>query len=520
MAAENNLSTLRSREVSTMIKQGFIPDQALCYSPSRSSPARPHHFSPSSSPPNSSPGSAYRSLTRPTLFEMMSQEQHRQDSSAQLRSKVSRILSNAPFSNSIANGGCWGPNNRSGEVRLTVVARDGFRVSMDVHRRVLSEKSRYFAERLRFEKGSHLVEVEISECDDVEVYVETVVLMYGEDLRRKLTGEDVSKVLGLLKVSSALMFDEGISACLEYLEAVPWSNEEEEKVISHLHQLHLLDSATELLQRVSAKPSTSARSDDIFMRLLTGVLQAKDEKARREMKTIISRLLREDSSSQHSDNGCVDVSRDTLYHICHQCLSSLILCLSEATGVDEKSGRDRGVLMGEIAREADNLNWVIDILIDRKVGDEFVKLWADQKELAILHSKIPTMYRHGISQITAQLCIAIGRGSILVPREIRLALLLTWLEGLYEDFGWMRRASRSMDRKLVEEGLGQTILTLPMSNQQAIMLSWFDRYLNKGDDCPNIQRAFEIWWRRAFVKQNASEISDPHLQITVCEYPN
>lgn len=204
MAADNNLGILRSREVSTMIRQGFIPDQALCFSPSRSTSARSSHlYSPSSSPPNSSPvTTAHQSLTRPTLFEMMSQEQQNQDSTAQLRSKVSKILSNAPFNNSIASGGRWGTNNRSGDVRLTIVSTDGFRISMDVHRQVLSEKSRYFAERLRLEKGSHSVEVEISECDDVEVYVETVVLMYTDDLKRKLAGEDVTKVLGLLKVNS------------------------------------------------------------------------------------------------------------------------------------------------------------------------------------------------------------------------------------------------------------------------------------------------------------------------------
>ncbi|KAB1223544.1 hypothetical protein CJ030_MR2G011231 [Morella rubra] len=72
--------------------------------------------------------------------------------------------------------------------------------------------------------------------------------------------------------------------------------------------------------------------------------------------------------------------------------------------------------MGEIAREADNMQWIVDILIDKKVGDEFVKLWADQKELAVLHSKIPTMYRHEISKITALLCVAIRRGHILVPK--------------------------------------------------------------------------------------------------------
>ena len=83
------------------------------------------------------------------------------------------------------------------------------------------------------------------------------------------------------------MFDAGISSCLEYLEAVPWSEDEEEKIISHLSQLELHSSMTEVLQRVSSKPSTSARADDIFMKLLSGVLQAKDDKACREMKTLI-----------------------------------------------------------------------------------------------------------------------------------------------------------------------------------------------------------------------------------------
>ncbi|GMI68286.1 hypothetical protein like AT5G60050 [Hibiscus trionum] len=154
------------------------------------------------------------------------------------------------------------------------------------------------------------------------------------------------------------------------------------------------------------------------------------------------------------------------------------------------------------------------------MANDFVKLWADQRELAELHSKIPTMYRHEISRITAQVCIAIGRGNILVPKESRFLLLSTWLDPLYEDFGWMRRAYKSVDKKLVEDGLSRTILTLSLRQQQIILLNWFDRYLNKGDDCPNIQRAFEVWWRRAFIRQYTDVEDGSQLQITVCSYPN
>lgn len=381
---------------------------------------------------------------------------------------------------------------------------------MEVHRYILAGRSRFFRERLSAKGGGGLVshDVEICECDDVEVYVETVVLMYCDDLRRRLLGQDVTKVLALLKVSSAIMFDDGIASCLEFLEAVPWSETEEDKVVSQLTQLHLEDSIPNVLQRVSAEPSTSYGTDDICLQLFNGVLQAKDEKARREMKVLIFSLLKEHNGS--------DISKDTLYYLCHGCLSALILCLSEATGVNDGKS-DRVAFMKEIAREAANMQWVVDILIQQKVGDDFVKLWADQKELAILHSKIPIMYRHEISCITAQLCVAVGRGEILVPREIRYSLLATWLGALYEDFGWMRRACRSIDKNVIEDGLSQTILTLSLQQQKAVLLDWFNRFLNKGDDCPNIQRAFEVWWKRAFVRQYVAE---PKLQLAVCDFKN
>jgi len=318
-----------------------------------------------------------------------------------------------------------------------------------------------------------------------------------------------------MQVSAAIMFDLGVMSCLEYLEAIPWTEDEQQEIISQLSHLQLHDSETDVLLRVTSSPSTAETADDIFTNLLSGVLQAKDDKARREMKSMLSKLLKDNTSN---DSSKLDVSKDTLYHLCHMCISSLVLCLSEAR--DTREMPDRGVLISEIAREADNIQWIVDILIDRKMGDEFVKIWADQKELAALHSKVQTIYRYEISRITAQLCIGIGRGHILVPKEIRFSLLSTWLEALYEDFGWMKRASRGVDKKLVEDGLSQTILTLPLFQQQVLLLNWFDRFLNKGDDCPNIQKAFEIWWRRAFIRKYSPEPDDnSQLQITLFDYP-
>nr|XP_043609391.1 BTB/POZ domain-containing protein At5g60050 [Erigeron canadensis] len=497
MASLSDLSKSKN-QVSTMLKQGFISDYFL--SPPSDNPTRP----------TSSPS--------PTLFEMMSEEQAHNNTTTnphsqpidptrtRIEERVNRVLSEAPF----RNPGVCGLG--FGDVKLTVTARDGYSVEMDVHKEVLMGRSRFFKDKLGRRSGAHH-SVEICECDDVEVYIETLVLMYCDDPKKKMAGESVSKILGLLKVCDALKFDDGITSCLEYLEAIPWSEEDEERVILNLNELHLHNDH-EVLQRVASEPSSSSKIDDVFLSLFTGVLQGKDEKARKEMKALVSRLLKEEqSSSDYSySHNKLEISKDTLYTICHKCLTSLILCLSEATSSNENRG-----MMSDIAREADNLEWVVDILIEKRICEEFVKLWSDQNEVALLHAKVPIMYRHKISRITAQLCIAIGRGNVLVPKETRLALLSTWLEALYDDFGWIKRGSKMIDRRLIEEGLSQIILTLPLSQQQALLMSWFDRFLEKGDDCPNIQRAFEIWWRRAFVRQ---PVAEPQLQITVCDYPS
>lgn len=120
-----------------------------------------------------------------TLFQIMSDEPNHQ-------SKISKIMKEFEDLN------CYG----RGDVRLTVIGKDGHaQISMDVHKRVLLEKSGFFRDSLKGrDQGVVVQSVEISDCDDVEVYLETLVLMYSHDLKRRLMDEDVSKVLAFLKV--------------------------------------------------------------------------------------------------------------------------------------------------------------------------------------------------------------------------------------------------------------------------------------------------------------------------------
>ncbi|KAL1569099.1 BTB/POZ domain-containing protein-like protein [Salvia divinorum] len=344
----------------------------------------------------------------------------------------------------------------SSDVVLTLSSKDGVSVSIRVHRQILVVHSRFFALKLNEswvkQQGSWVpYNVEIADCDDIEVYIETLRLMYSKDLRRKLMKEDVQRVLGILRVSVAIGFDAGVLSCLEYLEAAPWAEDEEEKVASLLSELQLEGvGAGEVLKRVSLDAATGLDDGKNSEEVLLKLLQA----AHGDMQDI-----------------------------------------------------------GQIARQADNLHWLLDIMIDRQIAENFLMTWASQSELSEAHPKVPPIHRYEVSRVTARLFVGIGKRELLASKEARCMLLKTWLVPFYEDFRWMGRASRGLDRHSIEDGLSNTISTLPMALQQEIFVSWFNRFLNGADDCPNIQRGFEVWWRRAFVRRRGEDERPHQMRI-------
>ncbi|VVB16017.1 unnamed protein product [Arabis nemorensis] len=102
---------MSSREVSTMIK---LADPSLSFSPSRT-PSK--LSSPPPPPPNESTHS------NPTLFDMMSEE-HSREPRRKSHARVAQILTE--FKNGVVYGHSLGPS----DVKLTVVGKDGYRVTI------------------------------------------------------------------------------------------------------------------------------------------------------------------------------------------------------------------------------------------------------------------------------------------------------------------------------------------------------------------------------------------------------
>ena len=254
-----------------------------------------------------------------------------------------------------------------------------------------------------------------------------------------------------------------------------------------------------VLKRVSSDISNVP--NDTLSHIIELVLKSDEERGRREMKSIVLKLFRE-SSSLPSHAGSADICNDMIYRSCRSCLDSLLSLFKQAAepSFTDKPSDSRDPVVKHIALEADNLSWLLEILVDKQAADEFALMWANQQELAVLHAKLPILARYHVSCISGRLYVGIGRGRLLPSKDTRQLLLQTWLQPLMNDYNWLQHGCRSFDRKLVEEGIGRTILTLPLEDQQSILLSWLGSFLKSGDSCPNLQRAFEVWWRRTFIR--------------------
>ncbi|CAL5413444.1 unnamed protein product [Camellia sinensis] len=139
-----------------------------------------------------------------------------QDKPALIQQRLSEILG------SRSPGSQFNDPNSS-DVKLTLSSKEGLTVSLNVHRQILVAHNRFFAVKLsdrwsEQQRTSNPYIVEIADCDDVEVYIEALSLMYCKDLRKKLMKEDVTRVLGILKIFD--LFDVKRNGVIEFGEFV------------------------------------------------------------------------------------------------------------------------------------------------------------------------------------------------------------------------------------------------------------------------------------------------------------
>lgn len=378
----------------------------------------------------------------------------------------------------------------------------GLILEVDEVERVRRE-SRVVDRVLRGGGGGSCGEVAVEGKVEVWAVREVVEMMLQEDeevnAMRRLARGGVERAISLLEVSFALIFDRGVNNCLKYLEAVPWNEPEEEKIKSLLSQHSSNGAASQdLLARLQPQNSTS--SSELVFELIECITKGTNNNARKELRTLVDSILSRTPIHVKRDK---ELDKTSVYRICHSCLNCLVELFEEASDLSPTDQTTISVGKGPLERiykQVEDLNWLLQILIDRQMGEEFVDLWANQKTLAAMHKRVSPIVRYELSRISATIFIAMGSGKLHCTGEKRLGMFQAWFGPMLVDFGWLRRCPKGLNMTTLEEGIGQSLLTLALMQQQALFMDWFEAFGRQGRECPNLMSSFQTWWRRSFVR--------------------
>ncbi|GMG99819.1 hypothetical protein Nepgr_001659 [Nepenthes gracilis] len=402
------------------------------------------------------------------------------------------------------------------DVRLNLKGKRGGCLALELNSEVLRENSPIFADLIsdcgKNNLGmNNLFRIEVPEVENLGVFRETIELMFEDDITKRLLKIGAYRAIDVLEVSASIKFSRCISSCLKYLEAVPWTEEEEEKLKRLFIKFKFNDKTTrEILARLEFQDSVVPQPN-LPRQLVWSVTACSNAKARNELKSLVKGLFCQSSIYQKDH---LDISKDDLYAISCSCLSSLITLFKEAcnTGTHEQADNkdpDRP-LVESISWQVDNITWLLEILLERQIAEEFVETWADQKELIRMHGLTSPMVRYELSRVTAALLIAMGTRKLHCHAESRVGLLQSWFGTMLLDFGWLQRCRKGLDIRQLEEAMGQALLTLPLKQQHELFMEWFRCFSKHGTECPNISKAFQVWWRRTFSR--GSETHDVELR--------
>ncbi|XP_043710992.1 BTB/POZ domain-containing protein At1g63850-like isoform X2 [Telopea speciosissima] len=182
--------------------------------------------------------------------------------------------------------------------------------------------------------------------------------------------DSVSTALSILPVALELLFEDCVKACVRFLEAVPWSEEEEKKVLAFVPLLKQEESQ-ELLARVS--PTNSAASEDMLHGLIVAAIHNHSNMAL--VKAFVAKLLRDFSSR--------DSAKRVLDQAFHQSLKIVKESLEEYSSPDFRGDYNdpeaiQRVNLHTAMTNGKHLYWLVERMIELRVADTAVKEWSDQ----------------------------------------------------------------------------------------------------------------------------------------------
>ncbi|XP_039140125.1 BTB/POZ domain-containing protein At3g05675 isoform X2 [Dioscorea cayenensis subsp. rotundata] len=381
------------------------------------------------------------------------------------------------------------------------------------HSEILIEKSKYFADRLS-ENWPTCQILDSRNC--VEVYCQELEFNSHVSLLRLLylpephTWYGVRNTLGILQVAVNLGCHQMARACLDYLEAVPWEEAEEEEI---LRMVPTLGSQYEVIL---------ARLQPVDPMAITGIFISAFRFATssppchlRELKTSVQEQL-EYMLTEDDDIPLLSLRDAVLKSEVRNCVKDLLSRL-DCVILSLSS------MLQELLSLLSDIAWVCQILCKMEMMKDLVHYWVSAsdnivKALDCLNSDGNVLdSRLKVVEVTCKVLEAISSGNVILPTSSRIHVVNAWLpfarrtrllvepsapvldydEDSPVDPDCEIGSPVKMDAEIwqvMESAFVSIVLTLPSEVQAEILAEWLK---SEAARYPDLTEAFEVWCYRS-----------------------
>lgn len=404
------------------------------------------------------------------------------------------------------------------DVIICLRNKEGRHKAFHAHSSILKNKSKFFANKLSQPNSSTRIEIQCTESD-YDHYVELVKRLYCPRDLLLDSWDSVQSVIGVLQVAVLLNCEEIIESCIQYLEAVPWEDKEEEEILKIALKLGPL--AMPILAR--AEPVDFNATKKVFIsavRFATSTAGPCPPPFGDELKTSaqeqIDYMLGDDEGVPliTADDEVKVEARSGLSKLCSHFKSNVSSLLLESETTYESAEK-------RVMQSLSNLEWMFNVLTKMDLMKDFVGNWVDISDniLVVVEDKKLDSVLWGLKvkliEVTAKVLEAVGYGDVILPAQCRVHLLKTWLpyirkmKPLLDSMADKETEfAHKMDEDLcqsIEGAMVSLILALPSNDQADILVDWMSgeqvRY-------PDLSEAFEVWCYRTKSAKRRLEGSD------------
>ncbi|KAL9230612.1 hypothetical protein vseg_005942 [Gypsophila vaccaria] len=331
----------------------------------------------------------------------------------------------------------------------------------------------------------------------------------------------VRNALGILRVALELDCPNIVSACVQYLESVPWEESEEEEILRTIPNMG--PSVNPILSRLQpVDPATIFR---IFLSALR-LAMSSPPPSLKDLKTSAQEQL--EYMLTDDDDAPLLTACDKVKLEVRECTKTLLSNFSSLLEslMEDKTTISKTVKFELLKSHLSDLSWACQISSKLDIMRDLVTFWSDVSSTLVRILEDESSITETVEikfktiEVSTKIIEAIGYGHVILPTAKRLHMVNIWLpfaratkpiidassNDIEDDDDNAKQRTDSDIWQTLESAFISIILALPSDYQADILSEWLG---NQHIQYPDLTEAFEVWCYRSKVakKRLASCVS-------------